>query len=118
MIGHKLAFLVTVIFLKLISDYKLNCEIRSDQNYRDLFKALPTTFKNNAKVCGFQDGNATVGREQEGNLNESKQNVSKNRIFKQNHRELKVTILKKNVFFTRNFLSHHRAPENRRISLF
>jgi hypothetical protein len=70
MIGHKLAFLVTVIFLKLISGYKLKCEIRSYQNYRDLYKALSTTFKNNAKVCGFQDGNATVGLEQKGNLNE------------------------------------------------
>jgi hypothetical protein len=71
MIGHKLAFLVTVIFLKLVSGYKLNCEIKSDRNYRDLFKALPATFKGNAKICGFQDGNATVDLNLDGNLNES-----------------------------------------------
>jgi hypothetical protein len=69
MIRHKLAFLVTVIFLKFVSGYKLNCEIRRDRNYRELFKASPTTLKNNAKVCGFQNGNSTVDLELDGNLN-------------------------------------------------
>jgi hypothetical protein len=71
MIGHKLNILFVVILLKFISAYNLNCEIRSDQNYRELFKAIPTTFQGNGKVCGFQDGNATVDLVLDGNLNGS-----------------------------------------------